>query len=179
MSPCLGAHWRSSQHAALLSVVVLYSLIHKLKMLGLKLCGSSTSSGGQDKVTAPWGARQGWREPGSCTSCYPEPWRILKKAEGFVLIQMQGAGMTEIPRTGVRVTFSPLVEVVMNIETEESKVVVQRRRSSWAAGSPQAERKLLPFNTSQLDSWTQLFPCPGNGPKGIRTGIFDLIWSHC
>lgn len=30
---------------------------------------------------------------------------------------------------------------------EESKVVVQRRRSSWAAGSPQAERKLLPFNT--------------------------------
>ncbi|RLV98786.1 hypothetical protein DV515_00010354 [Chloebia gouldiae] len=69
----------------------------RLKMLRLKPCGSSTSSGGQDQVTAPRGemgltrrgcscCRQG-RDGGSldpAPSCYPVPWRILKKAEEAV-----------------------------------------------------------------------------------------------
>lgn len=98
MQECSGFDWKPPYLCFLLYLNFREILfLYRLKMLGLKVCGSSTSSGGQDKVTAPWGARQGWREPGSCTSCYPEPWRILKKAEGFVLIQMQGECLSFVP----------------------------------------------------------------------------------
>lgn len=40
-----------------------------------------------------------------------------------------------------------LIVFLPSAPQEESKVTVQRRRSSSAAGSPQAERKLLPFSS--------------------------------
>lgn len=40
-----------------------------------------------------------------------------------------------------------LIAFLPSAPQEESKVMAQRRRSLSAAGSPQAERNLLPFNT--------------------------------
>lgn len=46
-----------------------------------------------------------------------------------------------------RVGILHLIAFLPSPPQEESKVMVQRRRSSLAAGSPQAEGKLLPFNS--------------------------------
>lgn len=46
-----------------------------------------------------------------------------------------------------RIGILPLIAFLLSPPQEESKVMVQRRRSWLAADPPQAERKLLPFNS--------------------------------